>query len=157
MGGTLVTVTKQQSGTATVFKLDGSVDELFKPDEQLGPPPPEMVIYCKGIKSINSVGVKGWIKYFKKAAKGGSKLVFRECSSAIVQQLSMIPDMAAGGVVESIYVPFACSKCHSELQALYSTADLIKSGCQIAPMKCSRCSGEAVFDDIPDEYFNFLT
>jgi len=156
MDGPLVNVTKQVSGNTAIFKFDGSVDEQFKPDEQLGSPSPEMVIYCKGIKSINSVGVKGWIKYFKKAAKGGSKLVFRECSTPIVQQLSMIPDMAAGGEVESIYVPFACTKCHSELQALYSTADLVKTGRQLAPMKCSRCGGEAVFDDIAEEYFNFL-
>jgi anti-anti-sigma regulatory factor len=153
----VLNVVKEQKGTALLVRLSGSVEESVNFDQLIGPPPAELIVSCKEIPRINSVGVKAWIKYFQSAQAKGTKLTFIECSTAIVEQINLISNFNCGGTVESIYVPFACSSCKSELVGLFKTADLKRLNLKLPELKCSKCSGKAVFDDIPEEYFGFLT
>lgn len=125
-------------------------------EQLIGPAPAELHVNCKEIPRINSVGVKGWIKYFQGVATKGSKLKFTECSTAIVEQINLISNFACGGQVESIFVPFSCTGCKGELVGLFKTEDLKKLQLKLPELKCSKCGGKAVFDDIPEEYFGFL-
>ena len=112
---------------------------------------------CWRFSSINSVGVKAWIRYFQSLAAKGVKVSFTECSTAIVEQINLISNFTCGGRVESIYVPFACTNCKSELVGLFKTDDLKKTQLKLPDLKCSKCGGKAVFDDVPEEYFSFIT
>lgn len=153
----MVNVVKEQKGTALVVRLSGSIEESVNFDTLIGPPPAELHINCKEVPRINSVGVKAWIKYFQAAASKGTKLVFLECSTAIVEQINLISNFTCGGTVESVYVPFSCTGCKSELVGLFKTDDLKKLSLNLPELKCSKCGGKAVFDDIPEEYFAFLS
>ena len=153
----MLNVAKEQKGSALLVRLSGSVEESVNFDQLIGPPPPELIISSKEIPRINSVGVKAWIKYFQAAQAKGTKLTFIECSTAIAEQINLISNFTCGGTVESIYVPFACTSCKSELVGLFKTADLKKLNLKLPELKCSKCGGKAVFDDIPEEYFGFLT
>jgi len=153
----VLNVAKEQKGSALLVRLSGSVEESVNFDQLIGPPPPELIISSKEIPRINSVGVKAWIKYFQAAQAKGTKLTFIECSTAIAEQINLISNFTCGGTVESIYVPFACTSCKSELVGLFKTADLKKLNLKLPELKCSKCGGKAVFDDIPEEYFGFLT
>ncbi len=153
----MVNVIKEQKGNVLVVKLSGSIEESVNFDQLIGPPQPEMHIFCKDVPRINSVGVKAWIKYFQAAQSKGSKVRLFECSTAIVEQINLISNFTAGGTVESIYVPFACSSCKTELVGQFKTEDLKKMGGNIPELKCTKCGGKAVFDDIPEEYFAFLS
>jgi hypothetical protein len=152
----LVNVTKEQKGPALVVRLSGSIEENVSFDQLIGPPPAELHLVCKEITRINSVGVKAWIKYFSTAQAKGTKLRFQECSTAIVEQINLISNFTAGGVVESIFVPFSCGGCKSELVGLFKCEDLKKLNFKLPELKCSKCAGKAIFDDIPEEYFAFL-
>lgn len=152
----MVNVAKEQKGTALVVRLSGSIEENVNFEQLIGPPPAELHIVCKEVTRINSVGVKAWIKYFSGAQAKGTKIRFQECSTAIVEQINLISNFIAGGVVESIYVPFSCSSCQSELVGLFKAEDLKKLNFKMPELKCTKCSGKAVFDDIPEEYFAFL-
>lgn len=153
----MITVQKEQKGTALVVKLSGSIEESVNFDDLIGVPAPEMHINTKDVPRINSVGVKAWIRYFQAASAKGSKLKFIECSTAIVEQINLISNFLCGGDVESIYVPFSCNSCKSELIGLFKTADLKKLNGDVPDMKCNKCNnGTAIFDDIPEEYFGFL-
>lgn len=152
----MVKVTKETQGGALVVKLSGSIEENVNLEEMVGSVPADVVVNCKEISRINSVGVKGWIKYFQGLQNKGVKLKFIECSTAIVEQINLISNFTCGGAVESIFVPFACQSCKTELIALFKVADLKSGGLQLPELKCSKCSGKAVFDDIEEEYFAFL-
>ena len=152
----MLNVVKEQKNNALHVRLSGSIEESVNFDQLLGPPAPDMVIHCKEVPRINSVGVKAWIKYFQAAQQKGSKLTFTECSTAIVEQINLISNFTCGGKVESIYVPFSCTGCKSELVGLFRTDDLAKLNMQIPELKCTKCGGKAVFDDIPEEYLGFL-
>jgi anti-anti-sigma regulatory factor/DNA-directed RNA polymerase subunit RPC12/RpoP len=152
----VLNVVKEQKGSALLVRLSGSVEESVNFDQLIGPPPPELIVSSKEIPRINSVGVKAWIKYFQTAQAKGTKLTFIECSTAIAEQINLISNFTCGGTVESIYVPFACTSCKSELVGLFKTADLKKLNLKLPELKCTKCGGKAVFDDIPEEYFGFL-
>lgn len=153
----MLNVAKEQKGNALLVRLSGSIEESVNFEQLIGAPPAELFVHSKDVSRINSVGVKAWIKYFQSAQQKGTKLHFVECSTAIVEQINLISNFASGGSVDSVYVPFACEKCKSELVGLFKTEDLKKMNMQLPELKCTKCSGRAVFDDIPEEYFGFLS
>ncbi len=152
----MVNIIKEQKGTNTTVRMVGSVEESVEFEQLIGPITGELVVNCKEIPRINSVGVKGWIKYFQVLQQKGVKLKFIECSTAIVEQINLISNFTCGGQVESIFVPFSCTACKGEFIGLFKTEDLRKLNYKVPDLKCSRCGGMAVFDDIPEEYFGFL-
>ena len=150
----MINVTKETAGSALIVRLSGSIEENVNFEQLIGPPPGELRVNCKGVTRINSVGVKSWIKYFQTLQAKSVKLTFDECSTAIVEQMNLISNFGCGGTVESIYVPFSCGNCKSELLGLFKVEALKKINFQIPDLKCSKCGGSAAFDDIPEEYFN---
>ncbi len=149
-------VVKEQKGNILSVRLIGSVEESVNFEQLIGTTPAELHVNCKEIPRINSVGVKAWIKFFQGVQAKGTKIKFLECSTAIVEQINLISNFTCGGTVESIYVPFSCTGCKSELVGLFKTSDLRKLNSKIPDLKCAKCGGKVVFDDIPEEYFAFL-
>lgn len=153
----MLQITKESKGGALLVRLTGSIEESVDFEKVIGPVSGDLVVNCKGVPRINSVGVKAWIKYFQALQQKGTKLTFEECSTAIVEQINLISNFTCGGTVDSIFVPFSCETCKSELVGLFKTEALKKLDLDhLPPMKCTKCSGQAIFDDLPDEYFGFL-
>ncbi|MEW6056360.1 MAG: hypothetical protein AB1540_07075 [Bdellovibrionota bacterium] len=154
----MLNVVKDLRDDTLLVKLTGSIEENVDFAALIGPPTvPKMDLILKEVPRINSVGVKAWIKYFSGLAAKGIQLRFLECSTAIVEQINLISNFVCNGTVESIYVPFCCQSCSTELLGLFRTSDLKKINFQIPDLKCSKCGSTASFDDIPEEYFGFLT
>lgn len=152
----MLNVTKEQNAGVLTVRLTGSIEENVNFEQLIGTPPAELVVNCKEVPRINSVGVKAWIKYFQNCQAKGTKIRFVECSIPIVEQINLISNFTCGGTVESIFVPFACVGCKSELVGLFKVADLRRIQLKLPELKCSKCGNKAVFDDIPEEYFGFL-
>ncbi len=153
----MINVVKQVKGDTLLVKFSGSIEESVDFATLVGPvTTPKVDIIVREILRINSVGVKAWIKYFQGLGTKGTRLRFLECSTAIVEQINLISNFTCGGIVESIFVPFCCTKCNTELLGLFRTEDLRKINFNIPDLKCSKCGGIAKFDDIPEEYFGFL-
>jgi hypothetical protein len=155
-GPSVVNIIKEQKGNVISVRMVGSVEESVEFEQLIGPVTGELHVNCKEIPRINSIGVKAWIKYFSGLSQKGVKLKFTECSTAIVEQINLISNFVSGGAVESIYVPFSCTACKGEFIGLFKTEDLKALKLQVPDLKCSKCGGKAVFDDIPEEYFGFL-
>lgn len=153
----MVNVLKEQKGNVLAVRLVGSVEESVNFETLIGSSGPEVHVNCKEVARINSIGVKSWIKYFSSLQQAGITLRFIECSTAIVEQINLISNFVCGGTVESIYVPFSCGACRGEFIALFQVADLKKLGLNIPELSCPKCAGKAAFDDIPEEYFAFLS
>ena len=154
----MIKATNNQSGDTFLVKLSGTIEENVDFAQIIGiPTAQKMDLQLREVLRINSVGVKAWIKYFQGIAAKGIQLRFLECSTAIVEQVNLISNFTCGGKVESIFVPFCCSKCSTELLGLFKCEDLKKINFEIPDLKCSKCGGAAQFDDIPEEYFGFLT
>ncbi|NBU22107.1 hypothetical protein EBS43_11975 [bacterium] len=153
----MIEVKREKSGSVDMIFLNGSIEESVSFETIIGQPIPEMHVNCKGISRINSIGVKSWIAYFQTCQKSGTKITFYECSSAIVEQINLISNFLCGGKVDSIFLPYSCKGCKSELAALFPVSELRKLGSDIPNQKCNKCGNVAEFDDIPEEYLGFLT
>ena len=153
----MLQIAKESKGSALLVRLSGSIEESVDFDKLIGSVSGDLIVNCKGVPRINSVGVKAWIKFFQSLQQKGIKLTFEECSTAIVEQINLISNFVCGGTVDSIFVPFSCQNCKTELVGLFKTESLKGQDLDhLPPLKCTKCSGQAVFDDIPDEYFGFL-
>lgn len=154
----MLNIAKEKAGDAIVIRLTGSIEESVDFAKSVGPiDGSEVHVNVKGVTRINSVGVKAWIQYFQGLSSKGLKLKFVECSTAIVEQINLISNFLSGGEILSIYVPFSCESCKTELVGLFKVDALRQIGDNIPNLKCSKCGGSAVFDDIPEEYFGFLS
>jgi anti-anti-sigma regulatory factor len=155
----VLNVKREQQGNTLILHLSGEVNEAVDFAKTIGATAPDTVLNCKEVSRVNSVGVKGWVRYFQEQAKGGTKLRFVECSPAIVEQLNIIMNFSCGGKVESVYVPFVCTSptCKKNLVGLFKTEDLKRLNFNLPAVKCSKCGSEAIFDDLPEEYFRFAS
>jgi hypothetical protein len=151
-----VNITKEQKGDELVISFVGIMREGVELETLVGPLSGKVRFNCKGIQRINSVGVKNWVRYFESLKKTSLNIVFEHCSPAIVEQVNMISNFLQGYPMVSVYVPFACTKCGSELVGHFEVEALKKLKFEIPTLNCTKCGGVAEFDDIPEEYFNFL-
>ncbi len=162
IGGTLgfvLNVQREQEGQTLIFRLKGEINESVNFELVFGETAPDTVLNCKEISRINSLGVKAWVRFFQDRVTKGTHLRFVECSPAVVEQLNLIMNFACGGKIESIYVPFVCSSaaCRKSLVGLFRVEDLKRSKFKLPPVKCTKCGTDAVFDDLPEEYFRFAS
>jgi anti-anti-sigma regulatory factor len=152
----MFTVTKEKQGSTILVKLVGSMEEQVNLETQIGPVDADLIVNCRGVTRINSVGVKMWMRYFQNLREQGRRFKFMECSPAIVEQLNLISNFSCGGEVESILLPFSCVKCKSDFVANMATKELKKAQLLIPAVKCEKPECAATFDDDPDEYLFFL-
>jgi len=151
----MATVTKKTNGNTLVVRFEGAIEETTQFEQLIGATPAEVEVHTKDVPRINSAAVKNWIRYFKGLQTKGIKLRFAECSPAIVEQLGFIKNFACGGAIESICLPFCCANCRTELLSLYKMDDVRRVGLTIPSVSCTRCGGQAEFDDDPYAYLGF--
>jgi hypothetical protein len=115
-----------------------------------------LIVACRGITFIDSVGAREWLRVFTAATKRGQSLVFSECPPPVVEQLNLLGDFDCGGRVVSVALPFVCQACGNEYQGVTRTENLRRLGYKVPSIKCLRCGRKASFQETPEEYFSFL-
>ena len=152
----MLTVNKQQTKVGLVVELGGAIEENVHFEQLIGNFQGQLIVNCRGVTRINSIGVKTWIRYFQNLKAQGKVFKFNDVSYPLIAQLNMISNFACGGEVESILLPFSCIKCQNEFVASCKTSELKANGLSIPRVKCEKQECAAKFDDDPEEYFYFL-
>jgi len=152
----MLNIEKKGSDKNTVYFLSGAINESAEFRGLFGDIPQSAVVNCKGISRINSVGVKGWIKFFGALKEEGKIITFEELSVCLVEQANNVRNFLCGFSVKSLCTPYMCDD-DSETCIHVFTVDELKQ-CNFDPpdLKCGNSSGNCTFDDIPDQYFVFL-
>lgn len=152
----MVTASRTTTPEGLVVQLSGTVEESVNLDQIIGYVDESVIVNVRDIARINSVGVKVWMRYFQSLNARGVKVVFRECSQAIVEQLNMISNFHCGAKIESILLPYYCKSCQKELVGIVQVQHLLDHHLEVPEVKCSSPDCKVQFDDDPDEYFSFL-
>lgn len=134
--------------------LKGTIDEdtdfslLLKEN---GP----MVLNLSGVTGINSLGIRGWVNFWKELA--GKKVFYVECPPVIVRQMSMIPSFTGTAEVVSVFAPYICDHCETEELVLVRSDEFSATPPQIKEtFTCRKCqAGEMELDGSPNQYFAF--
>lgn len=136
-----------------MYLLSGMIDAYLDISPILESSSPQLMLNLKGIKEINSVGVKKWVEAMQQLKGSGKSVAYQECSSSFVSQCNFVPELSAGIKVHSLYVIFECEECDEYLTKNIETKDLDFDN--LPPdVSCPECNELMQTED--DVVFDFL-
>ena len=117
-----------------------------------------LVLDLEGIRFINSIGVREWIRMQQAASKQQLHVELRRVPEVIVHQLNIVVAARGSALVTSFFAPYVCNECDREDSILL---DVIKHGAALARKKapeqrCESCGGEMALLDPPEIYLTFI-
>lgn len=150
-------INKDDKSVPPKLILSGIIDEAADLSPLLEGNPRALHLDCRNVSRINSIGVKLWREFFGRYRKGGGRAHFFNLSPALVSPLNYLSDFAQKDEIRSICVPFMCLSCEKTTIATYTTDELTKLNLNLTPPPCAACGAKTEMDEIPEEYFSFLT
>lgn len=112
-------------------------------------------ISLKGVRRINSFGVRAWIDGIRKIPRAAA-IEFIECSPPVIDQVNMVAGFLGHGKVVSFYAPMFCERCDLEEDRLFQVADCLKNGARLPEVTCGRCGKPMEMDEVEEQYLLFL-
>jgi len=107
-----------------------------------------------GIRRINSFGVRELLNFLDTLLKS-CQIEAERCSSAVVMQLNMLPELCSKLRVRSILVPLECPRCLHEHEIVIEMGVPGKVP-KIPTTSCDRCKTPMQLSEPEDRYFAFV-
>lgn len=152
------TVQRLEAPGLTFLKVSGTVDETFSATQLAQQIRADTILHLGKVTRFSSFGVREWVRLMKDLQGRVKHCILVECSPAVVNQLNMVVDFAAGAHVKSVQLPYACPD--DEIDQLVvadvdSQREPLLAG-RLPQVPCPRCHKPMVFDDLPGSYLAFL-
>lgn len=149
-----VKVTK--NGGKVAMNIAGTIDEDVDFSQFSLGDAQEVDLELGGIKSINSCGIREWIKWMSTNKTG--KIVFNQCPKVIVDQINMVDGfLPTNGKVNSFFVPYYNDDSGAEKNILFKYGTEFTEGQVSPPAAVKDESGNAMeMDVIESKYFKFI-
>ncbi len=146
----------QRQGSHIQLSLGGTIDEdadFSLLDIRGGV---EVAIDLSGIKSINSCGIREWIKWI--ASAGSAQVIYTKCPKVIVDQINMVDGfLPAKAKVASFYVPYFNEESGFEKNVLFRYGAEYKEGVLTPPKGVVDEEGNPMEMDVLEaKYFRFI-
>ncbi len=138
------------------YILSGSIDETFGQATGELPTFGKYAINFKGLKSINSTGIREWIKLMQKLKT--VQLSFSECPKVFIDQVNMIQGFApANTKILSFYVPYfnELNECEKSILLVYGKHYTDGKILEL-PKVLDEKGGEMEIDVVEAKYFKFI-
>lgn len=146
----------EKEATNWNVELSGVIDEDadFTPYSLEGTP--GVTLKLGKVKSINSCGIREWIKWIGTAAS--APVMYVECPKVIVDQINMVQGfLPSHGLVKSFYVPYFSEESSEEKAVLFSVGTEYTPEGEIKPPVVKDSTGQEMeMDIIEAKYFKFL-
>lgn len=149
-------VNLENSGGVLKVSVSGVIDEDIDFSTHSIAGQSAIEFHLGNIKSINSCGIREWIKWVSTAA--GASISYHECPKLIVDQINMVQGfLPAGARVLSFYVPFYNDDSGSEKNVLFTLGkEYDESGAVNPPSQTDDSGNEMEMDVVEAKYFKFL-
>jgi hypothetical protein len=117
----------------------------------------QMEFDLNSVKSINSCGLREWIKWLGTNSK--AKMTYVNCPKIIVDQINMVDGfLPQNGKVLSFYVPYYNDDSGTEKNVLFRHGTEFTDSAVTPPEKVTDETGNAMeMDVIETKYFKFLS
>lgn len=117
---------------------------------------PQIEIDLASLKSINSCGIREWIKWMGTAPT--ASITFNQCPKVIVDQINMVDGfLPANGKVQSFFVPYYNDDSGSEKNVLFRYGTEFTDHEVKAPAEVKDEDGGVMeMDVIESKYFKFI-
>lgn len=149
-------VKTEKAGDQLQLTLSGTIDE----DTDFNQIPingaSQIQLKLSGIKSINSCGIREWIKWMSTA--GGAAIVWHECPKVIVDQINMVDGfLPQNGKIQSFFVPYYNDEAGTEKNVLFRYGTEFSEGSVNPPEPVKDEEGNTMeMDVIEAKYFKFI-
>ena len=110
----------------------------------------QLALDLGGVRFINSIGVREWIRLLAAAAKQGIALSLHRVPVVMVHQMNLVP--ATRSTVISFRAPYICEECDAEREFELTPAEARTNPAQT----CAECKNQMVLRDPPAIYYAFL-
>jgi hypothetical protein len=152
------TVQRLEAPGLTYLKVSGTIDETFSATQLAQQIRADTILHLGKVTRFSSFGVREWVRLMKDLKGRVKNCLLVECSPAVVNQLNMVVDFAAGAHVKSIQLPYVCQD--DELDQLHvvdvdAQREALLAG-RLPQVPCPRCKKPMIFDDLPGSYLAFL-
>lgn len=146
----------EKGGDAWKIDLAGVIDEDadFNPHSLNGAPAVRLEL--GNIKSINSCGIREWIKWVGTA--GTAPVEYHHCPKIIVDQINMVQGfLPTTGKVLSFYVPYYSDDSGTEKNVLFTHGkEFSEKGLEAPPEIKDESGNPMEMDVVEAKYFKFL-
>ena len=144
----------QKNGTG--YLLSGSIDETFGLATGALPVVGDAAFNLKGLKSINSTGIREWIKLMQKMK--AVKISFLECPKVFIDQVNMVQGFAPdNSKIMSFYVPYFNETNETEKNVLLIHGEHYGDGkIKSLPKVVDDKGVEMELDVVEAKYFKFI-
>jgi eukaryotic-like serine/threonine-protein kinase len=150
-GTTMLKWENQDRGGESVFKLSGEITEEARLDSLADEiRPPTVVLDLEGIRRINSLGVRDWLRMVSAIEAKGVSIVLERVSVPVVYNLVSISGFEGHGSIRSVFAPYWCRRCDEEGQTLVQIGP---GAAELATaVECRRCRAPMELNDLPELY-----
>ena len=110
------------------------------------------------IETIDSLGVREWLRMTEALTSRGVAVVVRRCSEVMVQQINIMLGSMIAIDVESFMAPYACESCGVETMECLVVADHLGElvADKVPERVCAQCGKAMEFGDLAQRYFSFV-
>lgn len=145
-----------QKGAETVVQISGTLDEDTDFTKHDISQAQVIHLHLSGVKSINSCGIRDWIKWL--SSSPAEAVVLEECPKVIVDQINMVQGfLPSNGQVLSFYVPYFSEDNDEEKLVLFrSGVEFTPDGEIRAPEVTDSAGNPMEMDIVESKYFKFL-
>jgi len=146
----------EKAGTTFKVKVIGIIDEDVDFNSQSLAGATAVELNLESIKSINSCGIREWIKWIGTA--GGASVSYSLCPKIIVDQINMVQGfLPASGKVLSFYVPYFCDESGEEKNVLFNFGKEFTESTISPPTAVKDGAGNTMEMDVVEaKYFKFI-
>lgn len=148
-------ILKNENNKAVV-SIAGVIDEDMNFSSYSLGPYKEIEINLKNVKSINSCGIREWIKWLGTSKQ--ATIHFLECPKIIIDQVNMVQGfLPENGRIISFYVPYFSDELDLEKNILYSYGkEFTEEGVLNLEKITDENGNELEIDVVESKYFRFL-
>ncbi len=151
-----IEVKMQKDGDKLNISLSGIIDEDVDFSNYSLSGVSQVELHLKDVKSINSCGIREWIKWISSA--GEATVIYDECPKIIVDQINMVEGfLPAKGKVTSFYVPYYNDDSGEEKMVLFKQGQEFNEQGVTPPSSVKDSAGnEMEMDIMESKYFKFI-
>lgn len=150
-------ITEFEDNGVRVLQFDGPINEdSTLPELKLTGG--KLILDLDGVTSINSCGIREWIKWVKLIPTQVS-VFYQNCPRWFVEQMNIVAGfILENTTIDSFKVPYYCEDCELITDLLLQNGKDFENGKLNPPeaIECSSCKASAEIDVIEASYFKFL-
>lgn len=116
----------------------------------------EIVLDLGGISLINSIGIRGWLKWCQSLPKDKSLHIVNAPKSMIDQANMLSNFFPKHAQINSLELPYFCDNCEKSHSAFFELSPPLNVNAVPSTSICPYCKKIAQLDIVKESYFNFL-